>query len=76
MTFMRQCTFVSCRGDSESRTTGWIPDRGARVGALVTIEGSEGLVWKIETVSDIRLPEDYVRRKERDYRSHRKASDI
>ena len=77
MKFMRQCTFISSSPGSTLKTSGWVEEKGAKEGAMVVIEGEdERRIWKIESVSETRLPEEYVRRKESDHRRHRKASDI
>lgn len=50
------------RGDSE--TTGWIEDRGARVGARVELKPS-GELWEVTAVFHPGLPESVLRDNQR-----------
>lgn len=56
-TFYRMCTLA--RG--HSLTTGWIEERGARVGAEVELMSDNGNLWTVEQVSDKRLPQSQLR---------------
>ena len=56
----RQCRMR--RG--EAVTTGWIPERGAKVGAEVELLTGDGEFWKVEAVFDPPLTESALRAKQ------------
>lgn len=68
--FYRQC-LLTC---GSLRTTGWIDESCARLGAKVKIEDDDR-IWLVEAVWS-RKHKDIIKEHERDYDKHRKFSDI
>lgn len=58
MTFYRQCKLVS----GNAHTTAWIKEKGAVVGKFIHLDDSDEpeRVWKVETVSDVRLEQSVM----------------
>lgn len=71
MTTMTQCRL---RNGAGGMTDAWIESRGAVVGQWVEVKGLDELYEVIETHSE--LPAEVVYENERNFKSHRKATDV
>ena len=72
-------THTQCRLRRDGSTqVAWIPTEHATVGAILRIK--EGAVWEegweVVEAYDLALPSAVVEERSRDYRKHRKATDI
>lgn len=68
-------TYTQCRLTRDGETQiAWIPTRGAKVNARVEVKPENDL-WLVEETYD-ELPEEVVRDNERNFKNHRKATDI
>jgi hypothetical protein len=70
MKTLTQC-LLSLNGDKQ---TAWIETRGAKVGAQVELK-EDGQFWTVLEVHDT-LDEEVVKQNERNFKSHRKGTDI
>ncbi len=53
----------------------WIESRHARVGLNVKLKEDDSW-WKVDEVHPFELASDVVNERSRDYRNHRKATDV
>jgi hypothetical protein len=71
--YFKQCQFRS----GNIHTMAWIEEEGAKVGnTMIFKDTDDPRRWEVTLVFDIRLTEDAVKERERDYLKQRKASDI
>lgn len=70
-----QCRFEQHHGDEVYHTMGWIPERGAKLGAKVELKGEEGL-WVVVSAGGPSIPISRLREKQMADRAQREASDI
>jgi hypothetical protein len=57
-----------------AQTLSWLPVEFAKVNHVVRLKDVDG--WRVVSVGDVLISEDYLRTHERDYLSQRQASDI
>lgn len=58
-----QCRFEQACPEGLRTTVGWIPDRGARPGALVELKGEDGL-WRVVSAGGHPVPLERLRAKQ------------
>lgn len=68
MTKFHQCTLKEVGGTRE--TVGWIPERGAKLGAHVELtEFGDGVFFKVMHVSPLAMENDELRQKQKSDRN-------
>lgn len=70
-----QCGFKKETATGTAHTTAYIPERGAIVGAEVELKSLDGEFWTVVSVGPP-VPKSTVIENEKNYRNHRKATDI
>jgi hypothetical protein len=71
----RQCRLRTNETEScVTETTSWIPEKQAKVGSLVKLEGDKD-IWRVTFVGE-RMKGGLVKERSRDYLHQRKVSDI
>lgn len=77
--FYKQCILKKLvKKDTYRILTSWIPEKYAVKDAYLRLKNDDEWEdgWKVISVSDIKKPEKYLVEKERDYKTHRKITDI
>lgn len=74
MTKMYQCDL----SNGSTHTRAYIEEKGAVVGAKVTLKDSDepGKLWTVDSVSTMSIEEKYLNELKTAYRKQREASDI
>lgn len=67
----QQCTLRQ----GQAQQVAWIESRHARVGLNVKLKEDDSW-WKVDEVHPFELASDVVNERSRDYRNHRKATDV
>lgn len=68
---MKQCQL----NRDGAKQVAWIEERGATIGATVEFKPS-GELWVVEEVYDLTQPRSVIAENERNWSTHRKATDI
>ena len=67
---------TQCRLERDGNIqTAWIDKRGARIGAKVALKEDNDQFWEVTAVYNT-LPDEVVKQNERNYKTHRKGTDI
>ena len=77
--FYKQCRFASPTENGVMGHIAWVPEKFAELGRVVYFgkkRSNPDRYWKVTQVSNHRVPEDYLIRHERDWKTQRQASDI
>jgi hypothetical protein len=76
---MAQCILSRDNGDilipTKTTMTAWLDDSKIKEGCFITLKGKPE-VWRVDTMSAIRLSNDYINERSQDYKKTRQASDI
>lgn len=76
---MQVQTHTQCilRRASGSTQVSWIPTKFAQEGRILELdEDGRANGWTVAKVWDFRVPSAYLQERERDFKNHRKATDI
>jgi hypothetical protein len=72
---MRQCILERIEDNKSVTLVTWLNDSKIKVGSRLTLKGSTEM-WCVKSMSQNRLPKEYVDDRSRDFTRTRKFSDI